>query len=235
MHMGPQIYELLNDPSLSNETKKNLSTLEDMRRAISQSGNIDLIAINRILGGTEAFAVMRHLRWPKGIICPRCGSTRIQTISIPSAESKPSETATAGAKPTAINADEDASLRRHYECLNCRDNQRPSFFDDLTGLPMTQLASVRQWITSWYLLGLCSPAKVAQLLGVSLEYLLQLSSVTQEIRILPKEDRVKALGFLMQHQRSQQTKVAEKKLEAEKEELEQTRDLYFNTKPKSRK
>ena len=62
------------------------------------------------LSEEHCFEWLRGLRWPSGIVCPRCGSRRITTHS----------------KFTR-------TPRRRYLCLGCRRT-----FTDLTGTPLTR-------------------------------------------------------------------------------------------------
>ena len=66
----------------------------------------------------RCFAALRRLRWPSGIVCPRCGYKRVTTHS----------------KFTR-------SPRRRYLCLGFRRT-----FTDLTGTPLTRTnLPLRSW------------------------------------------------------------------------------------------
>lgn len=122
-------------------------------RALPRGSNVEtrIAAIKDLLGDKEAFSTLRYLRWPKGIHCPFCKGTNIvHFIPDPSPQ-------------------EDQNLKRHYKCLDCEKRGEGGIFDDFTGLPISSIRTLKQWMLCWYLLGFCSIIQIAQILGLSID------------------------------------------------------------------
>jgi len=134
-------------------------------------------AISELLGEKEIFKTLKLLRWPKGIICPRCKSTNVEKRPPPA----------------------DAPDKRHYYvCLDCEAQGRESNFDDFTGLEIESLQGLRQSILCWYLLGVCSIMQIAKVLGLSLAEVIKLAGFSQDIESLPQDVLEKTKGFQLE-------------------------------------
>lgn len=156
-----------NTPDIDPELDSNMRALGRLRD-LPRGTQIDsrIAAIQDLLGEREVFRTLHNLRWPQGVVCPRCRSTNVVRRDPPS---------------TA----EDS--RFFYECLNCKGSGNPSDFDDLTGLQIDNaIRALRQWILCWYLLGFCSVAQIAKVLGLSLAEVAELASLGAHIIELPE-------------------------------------------------
>lgn len=141
---------------------KALKRLRDLPRGTQVDSRI--AAIENLLGESEIFKTLKMLRWPQGVICPECHSTNVIRREPPP----------------------DATDKRHYYvCLNCKGDGSPSDFDDFTGLPLKSMFALRQWILCWYLIGFCSVAQIAKVLGISAQEVIQIASLGTEITELP--------------------------------------------------
>ena len=91
-------------------------------------------------GEATSYELLRRVRWPSGISCPRCGQTRVTT------HSKSASTP-----------------RRRYLCLGCRRT-----FTDLTGTPLARTnLPLGTWFRCLRLLGEGrSTSELARALGV---------------------------------------------------------------------
>lgn len=145
---------------------KALKRLRDLPRGTQVDSRI--AAIENLLGEPEIFLTLKMLRWPQGVICPRCHSSNV----------------------TRRNPPANAIDKRHYyECLNCKGEGSPSDFDDYTGLPMGSLHALRQWIMCWYLIGFCSVNQIAKVLGLSVQEVMQMATKGSELAELPTEEK----------------------------------------------
>ncbi|MFO1258860.1 MAG: transposase [Gammaproteobacteria bacterium] len=151
------------DPELDSNMKA-LGRLRDLPRGTQIDSRI--AAIQDLLGEREVFRTLHNLRWPQGVVCPRCRSTNVVRRDPP---------------PTSNDS------RFFYECLNCKGSGNPSEFDDLTGLQVENaIRALRQWILCWYLLGFCSVAQIAKVLGLGLAEVAELASLGAHIVELPE-------------------------------------------------
>lgn len=165
------------------ELEANLRTLKQLREQ-SPSTPVDarIAAIQDLLGEKEIFRTLHSLRWPEGVVCPRCGSSHIVRRDPPP---------------------ESHDSRWFYECLNCKGQNKTSIFDDLTGLPIDQtITALKQWILCWYLLSFCSVTQIAKVLGITAELALQLASLGAQITSLPEQENVLTRSFLFQSHKS---------------------------------
>jgi hypothetical protein len=98
------------------EDQGNLAALQKLR-SLPRGSQVEsrVAAIQHLLTDHEIFKTIQSLRWPRGVICPRCQSHNVVVRTAPA---------------SALDK------RKHYECLDCRSQGNPSEFDDLTGLPM---------------------------------------------------------------------------------------------------
>jgi transposase-like protein len=180
------------------EKDENLKALKRLRE-LPRGANVEsrIAGIKNLLGEMEVFKTLKMLRWPQGVVCPRCHSSNVVRRD-----------------PPVTAADQ----RHYYVCLNCKGDGNPSDFDDFTGLPIASLHALRQWIMCWYLLGFCSLHQIAKVLGVSLSEVLQMATLGSELTVVPGMDAETAL------QRTYQTK--EKKLEEtrKRSEVDQQQD-----------
>lgn len=207
----------VSDPQVRN----NLEALEHLRSQTFEDVASAVTQTKALLGQAEAYALMRELRWPQGIVCPTCGSSRIRRVDH------------AMASPESV--DDEESFKQHYECMHCSEHGRPAFFNDLSGLPLGHMGSVPQWILSWFLLNIASPIRLAELLHVPLSHLLQIASTAKELRVLPREEFRQSFGYMQQQLHRKKTEQDAQKKDEHQEEIKSSRDIYLSPKPKSRK
>ena len=174
--------------------------------------------IKALLGEEEVFQTLKMIRWPKGVVCPRCRSSRVKE------------------NPHAKAADQ----RTHYICLDCRDDgaEGGGEFDDFTGLPVDSLQGLTQWMLCWYLVGFCSLAQIADILGLSLAEVAEIAAFGSKITQIPDTELSyeKTLsGFFARKTEKQRRE--KKRAESEDAELSATSEgkTPFNPKYKSRK
>jgi len=144
---------------------KALKRLRDLPRGTQVDSRI--AAIEDLLGEKEIFITLKMLRWPQGVICPRCRSSNVIKLSPP------------------VDA---VDQRHYYECLNCKSSGKPSGFDDFTGLPIQSMHALRQWVLCWYLIGFCSVTQIAKVLGISLQQAIQIATYGNELAEFPEID-----------------------------------------------
>ncbi len=145
----------------------NIKALKRLR-SLPRGTQVDsrVAAIHGLLGEGEIFKTLKMLRWPQGVICPRCHSSNVVRRDPPN---------------------DAVDLRHFYICLNCKGEGSPSDFDDFTGLPIGEMHALRQWILCWYLIGFCSVAQIARVLGISLQEVMQIAQLGNELTQLPDE------------------------------------------------
>lgn len=177
---NPMISATLNnheekDKTMSSKTdnEENLKALKKLR-ALPRGTQVEsrIAAIENLLGHQEVFKTLKMLRWPQGVICPHCHSTNVIRRDPP----------------------KDASdARQHYICLNCQEDGEPSDFDDFSGLPISSVHALRQWILCWYLLGFCSISQIAKALGLSIAEVSQMAKQGSELTEIPRvEEAIKS-------------------------------------------
>lgn len=156
--------------SQSSREDEDLKALKRLRE-LPRGSNVDsrVAAIKNLLGETEIYKTLKMLRWPQGVVCPTCLSANVVRRDPP---------------PEAIDK------RHFYVCLNCKGEGNPSDFDDLTGLPIDDLQSVRQWVLCWYLIGFCSMSQIAKALGLSLNEVLQIAHQGSDLAQLPDDSKI---------------------------------------------
>jgi transposase-like protein len=175
---------------------KALKRLRDLPRGSQVDSRI--AAIDNLLGENEVFKTLKMLRWPQGVNCPRCHSSNVVRRDPPA----------------------DAVDQRHfYVCLNCKGDGSPSDFDDFTGLPIGSVHALRQWILCWYLIGFCSIHQIAKVLGLSIQQVMQIASVGNDLSSLPeKDEKLRAKELLSQKDRkTKETKSARANVELNEE------------------
>lgn len=174
--------------------KDNLDALKRLR-SLPRGTQVDsrIAAVKALLGENEIFKTLKMLRWPHGVMCPRCHSSNVVRRDPP---------------PDAIDQ------RHHYECLNCKGEGTPSDFDDFTGLPIGSLHGLSQWILCWYLIGFCSVAQISKVLGISINDVLQMAAMGSEMAELRHDDDPSAKMEKLQKEK-------EKKASREKSALTQ--------------
>ena len=109
-------------------------------------GNVDRFkqaVEDRVRSEPRCFEILRRVRWPDGVVCPRWGATRVTT-----------------------HTNFDAQSRRRYLCLACRRT-----FTDLTGTIFAQSnLPLETWFRCLDLLWRCpTTGALAQTLGVKWE------------------------------------------------------------------
>ncbi len=155
----------VNDSPEDDDNIKALKRLRSLPRGTQVDSRI--AAIRGLLGDGEIFKTLKMLRWPQGVICPRCHSSNVVRRDPPL----------------------DAVDQRHfYICLNCKGDGTPSEFDDFTGLPIGEMRALKQWILCWYLIGFCSVAQIAKVLGISIQEVMQIAQLGNELTQL-KDDK----------------------------------------------
>jgi transposase-like protein len=154
------------DATEEDDNLKALKRLRDLPRGTQVDSRI--AAIDNLLGEGEIFKTLKMLRWPQGVICPRCHSTNVVRRDPPH---------------------DSVDKRHYYVCLNCKGEGGISDFDDFTGLPLNSLFALRQWILCWYLIGFCSVNQIAKVLGISLQEVIQIVTLGNEVTELPKKHR----------------------------------------------
>lgn len=178
---------------------KALNKLREMPRGSQVDSRI--AAIQALLGEVEALQTLKRLRWPKGVVCPTCRSSRIIR------------------RPAPKDAEDK---RNYYTCLNCQEQsggEDGGHFDDFTGLPIDSMQGITQWMLCWYLIGFCSIGQIAKILGISVHDVAEIVSLGANITTLPDsvlDSDVKLAGFY----RTKKDKESVKKQKADVEEME---------------
>lgn len=151
---------------MDEELDKNLKALKHLRELPRGTTPIEsrIAAVQNLLGETEVFKTLKMLRWPQGVVCPRCHSSNVIKKEPPSSAS---------------------DHRHYYLCLNCHETgEGESGFDDFTGLPVGSLQALRQWILCWYLMGFCSVNQISKVLGISVHQVIQMATLGSEISVI---------------------------------------------------
>lgn len=156
---------MTNSPSKSDDNVDALKRLRALPRGTQVESRI--AAIQSLLGDKEIFRTLTMLRWPEGIVCPRCRSSNVVRRDPP---------------PEAVDQ------RHYYECLNCKGRGSLSTFDDLTGLAFDSLTGLRKSILCWYLIGFCSLAQIAKILGLSMNEVAQMAHMGTELAEIPEKE-----------------------------------------------
>ena len=87
-----------------------------------------MVNIQQLIDDAKCFAVIRELRWPDGIRCPRCGSNKINKRGFHAHQ----------------------AFRQRYRCQTCAQQ-----FDDLSGTIFEgHHQPLRVWVLCLYLMGL---------------------------------------------------------------------------------
>jgi hypothetical protein len=151
-----------------------LRALQKLSPQINQEGRA--AAITTLLQDNSlVFAAIRQQRWPDGVRCPRCHSTRV-VRRYPTRD------------VTLLLPDQ-----WFYRCLDCEGMGTPTEFDDTTNIDILHSTDfIRQWISVFYLSPFCSPEKMARMLGISVAIITQLMFVSQEIITQFEKDRKEA-------------------------------------------
>lgn len=150
----------------NNETNnlKVLKRLKELPKGTSTENRV--AAIQSLLREKEIFQTIKALRWPKGVVCPKCGSTNVVQRDPPK---------------------DSKDKRQYYVCLDCeKEDSSGGNFDDFTGLPISTLYALRQWILCWYLIGVCPLSHIARVLGLSVEEVTKIALSISELTVLPK-------------------------------------------------
>ena len=181
--------------------EKNLKSLKHLRE-LPRGSQVDsrIAAIQALLKDKEIFRTIHNLRWPEGVVCPRCGSTHI-------VKREP---------PPEIN-----DQRWFFDCLSCKGQGRESTFNDLTGLPFEEtISALKQWVLCWYLLGFCSISQISKILGISSDLVMQLAQMGANITSLPKKEDILSHTFLQNSSKNKSKGFFTKQLEnTNKDEL----------------
>ncbi|MFI4938351.1 MAG: transposase [Candidatus Berkiellales bacterium] len=180
----------------NDEELKALKRLRELPRGTQVESRIG--AIQSLLGEDQVFKTLKMLRWPEGPICPRCHSNNVIRKGPPP---------------------HSADSRHYYFCLNCRDDGNPSDFDDFTGLPIGSIQALRQWILCWYLIGFCSIAQIAKVLGISIQEAIQMATLGSELtQLSAKAEEAKTGKELLQRQKKERARVAGVMVERQEED-----------------
>ncbi len=162
-----RLSETVNEDKMTTREDDNIKALKRLR-SLPRGTQVDsrIAAIRGLLGDGEIFKTLKMLRWPQGVVCPRCHSSNVVRRDPPA----------------------DAIDQRHfYVCLNCKGDGSPSDFDDFTGLPIGEMRALKQWILCWYLIGFCSVAQIAKVLGISIHEVMQIAQLGNELTQLPED------------------------------------------------
>jgi len=161
-------YSQTTRPKVAAPKSQNPDNLKALKRLREQPRGTQVesrtAAIKSLLGENEVFQTLTMLRWPQGVVCPRCHSNNV-------VKKNPPQHAT--------------DNRQYYMCLNCKGEEAPSDFDDFTGLPIQSIHSLKQWIFCWYLMGFCSLAQIAKVLGVSVHEVAHMATMGSELTEVP--------------------------------------------------
>lgn len=148
---------------------KALKHLRELPRGTQVESRI--AAVKNLLGEMEIFKTLKMLRWPQGVVCPKCHSSNVVRKEPPA----------------------DAIDKRHYYiCLNCKGTDGSGDFDDFTGLPIGSIHALRQWILCWYLIGFCSVTQIAKVLGISIQEVMQIATLGNDLAAQPDADPLEA-------------------------------------------
>ncbi|MBN9287034.1 MAG: hypothetical protein BGO43_11655 [Gammaproteobacteria bacterium 39-13] len=154
-----------NEHEEDDDNLKALKRLRELPRGTHVESRI--AAVKNLLGEGEIFKTLKMLRWPQGVLCPKCHSSNVIR------------------KDPPIDA---VDQRHYYVCLNCKSAGGSGDFDDFTGLPIGSLHALRQWILCWYLIGFCSVNQIAKALGISVHEVMQIATLGNELTELPDEE-----------------------------------------------
>ena len=169
---------------------KALRRLRDQPRGTQVE--VRIAAIENLLTEGAVFKTLKKLRWPQGVICPKCRSVNVTHRKPP------------------INA---VDQRHYYTCLQCESDGNPSDFDDFSGLPVSSMYALRQWILCWYMIGFCSITQIAQALGISTQQVLQIASLGNDLAEFPEMGATQTLS-----QKGKKTSENERKRNVEQDE-----------------
>ncbi len=195
-----------------NDNIKALKKLRELPRGTQVESRI--AAIENLLGEPEIFKTLKMLRWPQGVICPRCHSSN-----------------TVRREPPPDSTDQ----RHFYICLNCKGEGSPSDFDDFTGLPIKSIRALRQWMLCWYLIGFCSLNQIAKVLGISAQEVAKIAQLGTELTELP-EEKEKLTATIEQEKKTQsQHKEFKARVEQQEEYTRSESKSPFKPGPKSKK
>lgn len=199
------------------EDDDNLKALKRLRE-LPRGSQVDsrIAAIDNLLGESEVFKTLKMLRWPQGVHCPRCHSSNVVRRDPPS----------------------DAIDQRHfYVCLNCKGDGGVSDFDDFTGLPIGSIHALRQWILCWYLIGFCSVHQIAKVLGLSIQQVVQIASIGNDLPSLGgAEDKLRSKELMAQKERkTKESKAARANVDLQEEYTRSASRTPFKPGYKSKK
>jgi transposase-like protein len=101
-----------------------------------------MLNLQNLIDDAKCYQTVRELRWPEGVCCPHCTSTRI----------------------TKQGRGKTQRHRQKYYCQGCH-----RYFDDLTGTVFAgHHQPLRTWVSCLYLMGLnVSNRQIAQELGLN--------------------------------------------------------------------
>lgn len=158
---------IIKDPKEVEENLKALEKLKQMPRGMNNAARI--AAIIELMGEAEAYAALAKLRWPKGAVCPTCGSgNTVETNEKPS----------------------DPRATRSFKCLDCekKEGSGRGGFTDVTGIPEDMQAyAIRKMMLCWYLMGCCSLSQIARELGINLQQATKIVSYLHNEAVLAQE------------------------------------------------
>lgn len=199
------------------EDDDNLKALKRLRE-LPRGTQVDsrIAAIDNLLGESEVFKTLKMLRWPQGVNCPRCHSSNVVRRDPPN----------------------DAIDQRHfYVCLNCKGEGGVSDFDDFTGLPIGSIHALRQWILCWYLIGFCSVHQIAKVLGLSIQQVIQIASIGNDLPSLPQADeKLRSKELIAQKERkTKESKAARANVDLQEEYTRSASRTPFKPGYKSKK
>jgi transposase-like protein len=184
-------------------TDSNISALSKLRE-LPRGTHVEsrIAAIKNLLGDVEIFRTIKKLRWPLGVVCPKCHSPNVIAVDAPE------------------NAPDN---RQYYECLDCQKDGDASGFDDLTGLPFGDtLHELREWVLCWYLIGFCSISQIARVLGLSMHEVIRMAEQGSKL----SEANQKQLNELEKDYLASKKSAKKKSHAASKKEQTEKDELY---------
>src|SRR5438067_1895790 len=127
-----------------------------------------ILNIQNLIDDAKCFETVRQLRWPDGVTCPHCSSSRV----------------------TKQGRDETQPERQKYECNACRKR-----FDDLAGTIFAgHHQPLRAWVLCLYFMGLnLSNEQIARELGIDPDDAQVMASQLRE-GIVQRRPRVQLSG-----------------------------------------
>lgn len=129
-----------------------------------------MLTLTNLIDDVKCYEIVRQLRWPDGVCCPKCGSK----------------------ETTKRGKDERQSARQRYCCNSCEKQ-----FDDLTDSVFAgRHQPLRVWIACLYLMGLnVSNQQIAQELDLHKDDVHEMTTILRQA-IVDKKPEVQLSGTI---------------------------------------